>query len=301
MDLTKMRYFVAVGERLSFTAAADELRLSQSTVSRHVMAFEEEVGRQLFDRNKRTVKLTAAGALMLREAQAILTLAEEALRKVRDLERCLVGKLRLGLLGIPEQKIIPTLTRQFHLSQPGVDLEVRRLTWRQMNAHLQKRRIDVGFTLSMGLEHFPELRWESLGKESFTVVLPQDHPLAQEASIGFERLAGESFVLPSRTEAPAGSEWFLGLCAKAGFTPRIVAEPELIETVLTMVEAGMGISVVSGHLRQAPFPSLRFVPISDTPALTELVIAWHRDNPNPTVPLFIKSVKAYKLDHPSAR
>jgi len=300
MDLAKMRYFVAVGERLSFTAAADDLHLSQSTVSRHVMDFEEEVGRQLFDRNNRTVKLTAAGALMLREGQAILAMTEEALRKVRDLDRCLAGKLRLGLLGIPDQKILPTLTRQFHLSQPGVDLDIQRLTWRQMNVHLQKRRLDLGFTLSMGLEHFPELLWESLGKECFTVVFPQDHPLAKEASISVERLAGESFVLPSRAEAPAGSEWFHGLCAKAGFTPRIAAEPDLIETVLTMVEAGMGISVVSGHLRQAPFPNLRFVPLSDTTAQTELVIAWHRDNSNPTIPLFINIVKAYKLEHPAA-
>ncbi len=298
MDLSKLRYFVAVAERLSFTAAADFLCISQSTVSRHVADFEEEVGRQLFFRNRRTVRLTPAGTMMLSEAYGIQARVDEALRKVRDLERGMVGKLRLGMLGTPTQKIFPLLTKRFHRDHPGVALEVQRLSWRLVNEHLHKGRLDLGFTLSMGLEHFPDLAWESICTDRMMVVMPMDHPLASEDCIDFSRLAGEPFVLPSRIDAPAGSEWFSGLCAKAGFAPRVVAEPEHLETALAMVESGLGIAVLAGHVAQGASDRLRFVPFADESSCTDLVVAWKRDNPNPALPLFVEGVKAHLREQP---
>ncbi|MBP1628574.1 MAG: transcriptional regulator AlsR family [Holophagaceae bacterium] len=298
MDFSKLRYFVAVAERLSFTAAADALCISQSTVSRHVADFEEELGRQLFSRNRRSVRLTPAGVLMLNEAYAIQSRMEEALRKVRELDGGMVGKLRLGMLGTPTQKIFPLLTRRFHRDHPGVELEVQRLSWRLVNEHLHKGRLDLGFTLSMGLEHFPDLAWESVCTDRMMVVMPADHPLASESCIDFARLAREPFVLPSRIDAPAGSEWFSGLCAKAGFLPRVVAEPEHLETTLAMVESGLGICVLAGHVAQGASERLRFVPFADESSCTDLVVAWKRDNPNPALPLFIAGVKAYVQEQP---
>jgi len=298
MDLSKLRYFVAVAERLSFTAAAEALCISQSTVSRHVADFEVEVGRQLLFRTKRTVKLTPAGSLMLREAYAIQALVEEAVNRVREVDLGPVGKLHLGMLGAPGQKIAPQLTRRFHLRQPGIELEFQRLSWRQVNEYLHRGRIDIAFTLSLGLEHFPDFQWENLGTDQLAVVVSADHPLANESLISFARLEHEDFVLPSRLEAPAGSDWFAGLCAKAGFKPKVVAEPDL-ETVLMMVEAGLGISVLAGHVAQAASPNLRFIPIDDAASSTDLVVAWNRATTNPAVPLFLEEVRLFKQEHPS--
>lgn len=291
MDLSKLPYFIAVAEKLSFTRAADALCISQSTVSRHVADFEAEVGRQLFFRNRRSVRLTPAGMLLLEGARAALASMEGTLRQVRDLDRGLVGRLRIGLLGTPEQKIFPALLRAFRQAHPGVEVDIERLSWRRANEHLNQGRIDLAFTLSMGLEHFPELAWLPLLTDRLMVVLPQDHPLSGRASIDFSELRGEAFVVPARAESPAGSEWFAGLCTEAGFTPQIVAEPELLETVLMMVESGIGISVLAGHIAQAASPALRFIPLTDESSRTDLVVAWKRGNPNPALPLFVEAAK----------
>nr|WP_320133930.1 LysR family transcriptional regulator [uncultured Holophaga sp.] len=289
MDLSKLPYFIAVAERLSFTAAAEALCISQSTVSRHVQDFEQEVGRPLLLRNHRSVRLTPAGALLLEEARESLARMEAALQKARGLEGGLLGRLRIGVLGTPEQKLFPGLLKRFRRQQPGVELEIQRFSWRRLNEQLQRGRLDLGFTLSMGLEDYPDLDRISLCSDRLMVVLPSDHPFAGREHLAFQELAGEAFILPSRIEAPAGSAWFAGLCAEAGFTPRIVAEPELMETVLMMVESGLGISVLAGHVAQPPHPGLRFVPFADESSRTDLVLAWRRDNPNPAIPAFVEA------------
>ena len=293
MDLSKLRFFIAVAERLSFTAAADALCISQSTVSRHVADFEAEVGRPLFLRDRRAVRLTPAGALMLAEAREIEARVGEALAKVRGLDRTPAGKLRLGVLGTPSQQIFPALARRFHQVRPGVELEIQRLSWRQVNEQLHKGRLDLAFTLSMGLEHLPGLEWRVLRSDRLAAVVPLDHPLASDRSVEFLRLAKEGFILPSGLEAPAGREWFFQQCRQAGFTPRVVAEPDSLETVLTLVESGLGISVLAGHVAQGASPGLRFVPFADPAATADLVVAWKPSNPNPALGLFLEETDAW--------
>ncbi|AOY75269.1 LysR family transcriptional regulator [Clostridium formicaceticum] len=290
MELRQLHYFIAVAEHLNFTEAAKHLFVAQSAVSQQIADLEQKIGVQLFFRNKRSVKLTNAGAVFLQEALSLVSKSAEAIEKTRQADIGIIGHLKIGFLGYTERNFLPSLIREFRRSHPKVDLYLDQFHHGMLIEALKTGELDVIFTLAFGLDNIGGIEKKSIFTEKISVVMHCDHPLANKNSLHISELAQERFITVSRRESPQGFNKTLLMCANSGFSPNIVAEPRLLATVLLLVDAGIGITILPKSLKLHSSPSLRFLDIEGEQAEDELVIAWKKKNANPSIPLFLEAL-----------
>ncbi|WP_181785696.1 LysR family transcriptional regulator [Streptomyces phytophilus] len=265
LDLRKLRYFVAVADRLHFGRAADELHIAQPVLSRQIRALEQDLGASLFTRDRHGVALTDAGRQLLAEAGPLLASAHAVRRRVsaaaRGSQRLVVG-FRAGVAVIPA-------ARAFEARHPDVVVDVRRIEWDDQAPMLLDGRVDVGY-VRLPIDE-AGLRVTPLYTEPRVAVLPTGHRLAGKEEVTEAELAGEPLVWhadpstqPTRRPHP-----------NAGYLVRGVDE------TLEHVAAGRGISFLA---RSATVfyshPDVIYVPIPDlAPDQVCLAVAASRTSP----------------------
>jgi DNA-binding transcriptional LysR family regulator len=296
MDIRQLRYFIAVAEHLSFTEAAKHLFVAQSAVSQQIADLEKSIGVQLFIRNKRSVKLTNAGTVLFREAINLVDKSSEAIKKTRQAELGIIGNLKIGFLGYTERNFLPDLIRQFRREYPKVELQLDQYTHGALIDALNTGELDIGFTLSFGLENVGGLEKKNIFTETISVVMHLEHPLANKNTINIADLANEHFIILNRAESPQGFNQTLLICANNGFFPDIVSEPRLLHTVLLLVDAGMGIAILPKSLQSHSSSSLRFIDIEGNTNEYDLSVAWKKTNVNPSVSLFLNELETINFN-----
>lgn len=275
-----MRYFCAVAEERSFTAAGRRLNVSQSGVSGQIRDLEREIGVTLFRRDQREVTLTPEGQAFLPEARDILARAERAVTIALKASQGHGGKLTMGLCGPVTALFLPKLIRTFRKQYPGVALGLREYApFEQVDA-LLKGDIDVGFTRTVPAEAKHLIKAELLFREPVVTAIPKDHPLANENQIRVPRLAEESLVLYSREAGPDIFDQIIAMCRRARFTPKIRATPNSWQSVLTMVEAGEGIALIPACIQQLRATDIVFRPLHGGGCRLDAIVAWRRNEVN---------------------
>ncbi|MFZ5967446.1 MAG: LysR family transcriptional regulator [Bacillota bacterium] len=297
MDIRQLRYFIAVAEHLNFTEASKHLFVAQSAVSQQIADLEKKIGVQLFIRDKRSVRLTSAGTVLLKEAINLVNKSEEAIEKTRQADLGIIGSLKIGFLGYSEKNFLPYLIRQFRRNHPKVDLQLDQYNHGMLTEALDAGELDIGFTFSFGLDTIGGLESSSIFTETISIVMHCDHPLANSTSIRISDLAQEHFIVLNREESPQGFNQTLLICGNSGFSPNIVREPRLLHTVLLLVDGGMGIAILPKSLQLYSSPSLRFVDIEGDKNEYDLVAAWKKTNMNPSIPLFLKEIESAKQQY----
>jgi DNA-binding transcriptional LysR family regulator len=273
MELRHLRYFCAVADELSFTFAARRLHVSQSGISGQVRNLEEELGVTLLNRNQRKVSLTPEGAVFLREARKILERTEQLKELVVRASQGQYGKLSIGLCGPATAPFLPRLIREFRRKQPGVTVALKDLDPARQPDALANMEIDIGFTRSVNPEFRKVLNSEILFREPIVAVLPRGHSLEREESISLTQLAADGFVLHARENGPDLFDAIVALCKRAKFSPRIVDSSSSWQSVLTMVEAGEGVSLVPVCVRHLRSNAVTFKPLSNRGCQVEVVLA----------------------------
>ncbi|MDQ3621752.1 MAG: LysR substrate-binding domain-containing protein [Verrucomicrobiota bacterium] len=284
MDLRQLRYFQAVAEELSYSRAAERLRIAQPALSRAVQEVEADFGARLLERNRRSVRLTPAGRVLLREAGILFERWEEAMRRVRRSAAGEEGELRLGYIGPPTQPFLGRLLHEFRQRYPLVSIHLEERTPERVWEMLAKRRLSAAFTRPVSMSEASGLRTILLRKERFGAVLPSAHPLAERESISWRLLAREPLVVLARREGVGSHDGILAACRRAGFAPRLTYTPSLVGTVLSYVEAGAGVGIVPESV-MTPESPLRFVPLKPLVSVP-LVLAWQDDEDTPAVQRF---------------
>lgn len=284
MDLRQLRYFQAVAEELSYSRAAERLRIAQPALSRAVQEIEAELGANLLDRDRRGVRITPAGEVLLREAGIIFERWEEALRRVKRTAAGEEGELRLGYIGPPTQPFLGRLLAEYRRLFPRVAVHLEERTPERVWEMLAKGRLSTAFTRPVSAPPASGLRMLGLRKERFGAVTPPGHPLAGRKSIPWRALAGEPLVVLARREGVSSHDGVLAACRQAGFAPRLAYTPSLIGTVLSYVEAGAGIGIVPESV-VAPGLPLTFVPLQPA-VFIELVLVWPESDDTPAVQRF---------------
>jgi len=293
MDLWQLRYFAAAAETLNFTKAAESLHVSQSALSKKIADIENHFGVQLFLRGKRALRLTAAGQVFLNEARTILAKWDDAFQKIKRTASGDLGDLRIGYSGSFVTRILPPLIRQFRGRNSDINLHVERWNLPILHDALLDGDLDVAFVISHAPELSPDLAWKFIKKEVLSVVLPASHPLAGRKRISLSELTGEAFVFMARSVNHIFFDFFMHLCTDAGFTPNLVSQPAILETVLLLVDAGVGITILSPLADMGTRPNLRMIPLEgDYPV--HLFAAWKMDNENSAIPAFIEELE--KID-----
>ena len=284
MDLRQLRYFQAVAEELSYSRAAERLHIAQPALSRTVQEIEAEFGAPLLARNRRSVRLTPAGSVLLREVGILFERWEEAMRRVRRTAAGEQGELRLGYIGPPTQPFLGRLLHEYRQRYPLVSLHLEERTPERVWEMLAKGRLSAAFTRPVSIEEPSGLRTILLRKERFGAVLPSTHSFAQRASLSWRSLSREPLVVLARREGVGSHDGILAACRQAGFAPRLAYTPSLIGTVLSYVEAGVGIGIVPESVVTPGMP-LRFVPLKPVVSVP-LVLAWQDNEDTPAVQRF---------------
>jgi DNA-binding transcriptional LysR family regulator len=274
MELRHLRYFVAVAEELHFHRAATRLHISQPPLSQQIRALERELGVTLLARNRRRVALTAAGAGFLEDARAILASVERAAEHARAIARGSQGTLSIGFVGSAMfSPTLPDMLREFRTGHPGVDLVLRELPTTAQLTALLAGELDVG-VIRGPVELDGQLELMTIQRERLVAAVPADHPLASRRRLRAEELRGESFVILARREAPGLYAGLATAMREVGGLPEDVLEVAEMQTIISLVAGGFGVSLVPASVGQVDRSGVVFLPFAGPMPTIELAVAW---------------------------
>jgi DNA-binding transcriptional LysR family regulator len=283
VDLKQLRYFVAVAEELHFGRAAKRLFISQPALSFDIRKFEEQLGVQLLARTSKTVSLTNAGQVLLDEARRLLLQASEAERITVRSAHGLAGRLRIGFVNSMLYRGLPRAVKRFETDHPTVEIVLKEMNTNEQVQAIQRMQIDMGCA---HWGNFPsEVVSAPIFSEPFLCCLPVAHPLARRRKIDLRDLAQEPFILFPRAVSPHYHDLIIAQCVGAGFSPQIRHEARLWQTVVTMVEFGMGVALVPYTLRQVSNERVCYRPLAHE-TLESQVLLRRADEGEPIVARF---------------
>jgi DNA-binding transcriptional LysR family regulator len=287
MELRHLRYFVAVAEELHFHRAADRLHIAQPAVSEQIRKLEAELGVRLFDRTKRSVALTDAGAAMLEEARRVLSAAEVAQRAAREAHAWSVGRLRIGYLPDALPAAVPQLLRRFTTREPGIRVTLETGAARRLIEDVREHRIDIAIACLPA--PISGLRVVTIGHEDTVAAVPAGHPCVDDDQIVLSGLEHTTLVQFAREINPAFHDGVLCACRAAGIAPALIeiAEPT-VERILLMVATGAGIALLPAST-EARFatPGVRFRPVAAPAPSCEVAIVAGQE-PSTTTTAFLR-------------
>jgi DNA-binding transcriptional LysR family regulator len=252
------------------------LHVSQPALSRSIQELERQVGVQLLARSNRSVRLTDAGQTLLESAPRAFAEIDHALAEAQRAGRGETGRLRIGFLPSATNELVPAAVRTFRARFPAVALELsEQLDDPQLEA-LAQGRLDVGVLRTT--RELDDVAFEALTAEEQCVAVAHDHRLAGRRRVSFRDLRGEDFVLWPRRTAPEMYDAIVERCRAAGFSPRIVQEAPQAHTLLGLVAAGLGVSILVRSYRALRGGDVVFVPIRGEKST--LYLAWRSDRPS---------------------
>ncbi len=285
MELRHLRYFTTVATELHFGRAAEKLHIAQPPLSKQIQQLERELGFELFTRTKRSVVLTPAGKEFLIEVERIFHQLDRAIDIGRKTSRGELGQISIGFVGSATYNILPVMLQQFRDRYPQVQIELHELTTDRQLIWLHEGRIDIGLIRPPIVDR--ALSSQVIFQESLVVVLPINHHLAHLPEIEIRSLAAESFILFPRQLAPGLSDPIIATCQAAGFSPRVVQECIQMQTIVSLVSANMGISILPASIREAQRQGVVYKPIksggADLEKLAQIAIVWRLDDDLPTM------------------
>jgi DNA-binding transcriptional LysR family regulator len=291
IELRHLRYFIAVADELHFGRAAERLGMSQPPLSQQIRQLEQLVGARLLDRSNRRVALTEAGRLFLAEAREILARTERAIDLARRAQRGETGELYVGITrSTPLSGHIPRAILAFRQRLPDVQLQLVEMNSLQQVDALLHRRLQIGIVRGNAL---PEaLVSKRLFRDPLVAVLRSDHPAARNAGkrrrLRTEALAQEPFVLFARSAGAGIHDHVISLCRHAGFTPRVAQEAREASTIVGLVAAGLGVSILPASCGHIHIEGVSYVPLADPASMSEIHVAYRRDERAPLVTRFVQ-------------
>ena len=283
MNLRSLRCFVAVAEELHFGRAAQRLAISQPPLTQHIKALEQELGALLFVRTRRSVRITEAGSALLDEARRLVAQADGLRAVVQRADRGHRGTLRAGFIPSSVFTDARRLYGRLSTAVPGV-----RVMWQEMSSTeqveaLQDDKIDLAF---LHTPHpLPGLEARLIVRDPMVMAVPDRHPLAtRKRGVSLKSFAADDFILPLRHMSPIFYDSILVACRAAGITPTIPPhQPRNLLTVLSLVSAGAGVSVVHGTLAASGFPGVTFLKLQGTAPVAEVSAVWKPTNRSPVL------------------
>lgn len=285
LDIQDLRCFIALAEEMHFGRAARRLNLAQPALSRKIARLETDFGGNLFDRTRAQIKLTAAGATLLPRARDVLQRLGDMAEDTRRVVAGRQGLLEIGFVSSATFSILPDLVGAYHRRYPLVQLRFHHMNKSDLFHALIERRVHVVFTRA-GIDDDEVLNIPLL-RERMIVALPEGDPLASAASLTLGNLADQPFIIPKASV----DDHILNICAKAGFRPTVVQEPEDLHTSLSLVAAGLGLALVPDSARNAPRSGVVYRAIEEPPLYTDFMLSYRRDNTDTLLQMFRALVK----------
>jgi len=265
MDLRRIRHFVTLAETLNYHRAAEKLHMAQPPLTVSIQKLEAELGTKLFTRETTGVSLTHGGRALLAEARKLLFHGTQLKAIARDALEGTGGLLHIGFVGTTTygmlQKVLPLFRAEF----PGVELVLREATSVAIMEQVEDHALDIG------LVRTPLLRTTTatlvpLVADQFIAALPRGHVLAAKGPLHLSDLAGEPFVMYGPSAAAGLHSAALLACQHAGFVPKVAQQAVQVQTLLALVESGLGVALVPSVMQRYVSDKILYRPLLDLPS-----------------------------------
>ena len=275
IELRHLRYFIAVAEELHFGHAAARLNISQPPLSQQIQALEEQIGARLLARTNRSVALTPAGRQFLSDCRQILSQVDDAAARAARLHQGETGELRIGFTSsAPFIKAVSDTLSGFRRRYPDVHLQTREINTREQIAPLHEGTLDLGLMRNTQLPD--TLNWQVILREPLLAMIPRDHPLAAQSQVTLAELAREPFVFFDPHVGTGLYDDILGLMRRYDLSPVIAQEVGEAMTIIGLVAAGLGVSILPASFRRVQLEEMRWLPIAQADAVSEMWLVWSK-------------------------
>lgn len=288
LEFRHIKYFLAVAKELHFRKAADQLYISQPGLSRQIKKMEEVLGIKLFERHNRKVELSEAGKYLQLELRNHFKHLDDVLKHAKLLNDGVDGNLKLGYVGSAMQTLIPELLLKFRETNPNVLVNLKENDNRRQIQALLGQEIDVGF---VRMDRVPKgLEIKAGLEETFSLVLPENHPISQNNYKGLAEFKDEQFILFDSSYSESYYEKVMQIFDDAGFVPTISHSTVNASSIYRLVENNFGISIVPTSLQDGYNLNIKFIELKEISQRTTLKIVWNKTNTNPVLSSFIEII-----------
>jgi DNA-binding transcriptional LysR family regulator len=293
IELRLFRYFVAVAETLHFTRASELLGIAQPPLSQQIKKLECDLNVQLFRRSKRKVELTEAGEVFLEHARTTLRAAEQAVEQVRRAAAGKEGRLAIGMVSsVTYEDLVSAAVLRFRAQCPNVELTLQELTTPQQIKLLHTGEIHIGFIRPPIQD--PAVVLEIVKREQLLVALPIAHPLARRKQIPILALATEPWVTLPSDLGLGFYDLVLSQCHEAGFTPNVSQVATQIHTLISLVAAGLGVTLVPASVSSLRRTGVVYRKLAHETPLVETCVAYLKSAQSPVLDNFIHAVRTVR-------
>ena len=294
MTMNQLQYFITAAKCLNFTEAGNQHFISQTAITQHIQSLEEQLGVKLFNRDKRKVELTPAGEVFLEEAKASLERTRIAIDKTERAARGEEGFLNIGYVRGSEHSCVRDFVNAYHAGYPSIRFNLFRKPHLDLLLQLERKKLDIVFNICYSDSEIGEFEKKEIRKYPLCAVLPASHPYARLSSIRRYDLRNEQFfltkyyedVLARRYEIPENF-------AESRFIPKIVGTSADLETIILLVSAGIGISIMPEYAVQyftKMDDDVVFIPLEGPYEYISISAIWRKDDDNPAVHKFLEVV-----------
>jgi len=287
VEIHQLEYVMAVAKYQGFTRAAEEIKISQPSLSQQICKLENELGISLFVRTTRSVQLTPAGEEFVNHAQRIISDVNAARRCIHEYVSIEKGCLKIGIIAVIGYSHIPNLLASFQKNYSGIKLHLYEEQCGVLLNQLRSFKIDAVICQIPSTD--PNFKFYPLMTDRMVVVTNQHHPLANRKSVELQELVDENFILTPATSGHYHD--FLDACRSEGFVPKVVANCAIVDTMLGLVREELGITVLSSHVAAAATkrdPRTKIISLNPPIKRNTVLVIRNNDDLPPPLKVFLK-------------
>lgn len=286
MNLQQIKYFLALSSELHFWKAAEKMNITQSAFSRQIKALEDELGVVLFERNKRSVKLTESGSFLKERWATMLDEIDRTHRQAKKIHDGVFGFISIGYPGSVAYGFLPELLENIVEAIPELRIELVEPTDISYENLLLNYQMDLAF--SRDKINNPLLQSECLYSESISLVVPDSHWLNEENFRGLEDVKGEKFILSGLHHTTFYASLLRQVFKECGFEPNVHIESDFGAMIVSLVARGLGISILPNAFLSSATPGVRFISL---PYKVRLYVIWRKEDSSPILSNVLRQVQ----------
>lgn len=294
MNIRQLRYFLAVAQELNFTRAAEKVGIAQPPLSQQILGLEQELGTQLFTRENRRVRLTAAGEVLIDYAHRVINAAAAAEAAVKMVERGARASIRVGAIYSAIYSFLPGMLRYFNSRVPNAEVNLSEMTIAQQIEGLNEGAIEIG--LLRGPIHQRDLRTEILYRERLVVALPSGSADEFGEAVSISDVAAQPLIAVARGPTRGYSDRVLDVFDAHDLTPNVAHEVSDMHTAVCLVAAGMGVSIVPAIMQIMQTNGVVYRPLAEETGGITFALAMRKDVDSPLVDQFIDAARRNAAD-----
>jgi len=290
MDLQQIKYFLTLADELHFWKTAAKMNITQSALSRQIQALEQELDIQLFIRNKRNVKLTAAGKFMKEKWMKQFNEISHIHKFASQIQLGEYGTIRIAHPDSISGSLVPQITSRINEEFPKLQIELVQVMYENQQEFLANYKLDVVITRDKNT--IDGISAKKIYTDHLALVVPDDHPLKSVEELSREVLAAQKFILPVKDEGSSYNHIIKNVFKSFGIQPNVYLHSEFGSTIIALVRRKLGVAILPDSYVYHAIPGIRYIQL---PYPTDLYLNWRSDDENPIIANIIKLLLEIEL------